>query len=86
MAIFEAVKQGDISRAQASQNDACRIIYALCGCHGNLYGVMKKVMELREGILLGGVRKPLANIVEEDMPKIQKCAKMIDEAIGKYCL
>lgn len=86
LAIFRAVKEGDISRAKAVQNDACRIIYALCGCHGNLYGVMKKVMELREGIYLGGVRKPLANIVEEDMPQIQKCAKMIDEAIGKYCL
>lgn len=86
LAIFRAVKEGDISRACSIQNDACRIIYALCGCHGNLYGVMKKVMELREGIYLGGVRKPLANIVEEDMPQVRKCAKMIDDAIGKYCL
>lgn len=86
LAVFRAVKEGDMARAAAVQNDACRIIYALCGCHGNLYGVMKKVMELREGIILGGVRKPLANIVDEDMPQIQKCAKMIDQAMGKYCL
>ncbi len=86
LAIYEAVQKGDIFRAQAIQNDACRIIYALCGCHGNLYAVMKKVMELRENIKLGGVRKPLANIVEEDLPKIDQCAKMIDEAIAKYCI
>lgn len=86
LAVFRAVKEGDMARAAAVQNDACRIIYALCGCHGNLYGVMKKVMELREGIILGGVRKPLANIVDEDMSQIQKCAKMIDQAMGKYCL
>jgi N-acetylneuraminate lyase len=85
LAIFDAVAKGDMARAKAIQNDACRIIYALCGCHGNLYAVMKKVMELREEIQLGGVRKPLANIVPEDMPQIHKCVQMINEAIGKYC-
>ena len=85
LALFDAVAKGDMARAKAIQNDACRIIYALCGCHGNLYAVMKKVMELREEIQLGGVRKPLANIVPEDMPQIHKCVQMINEAIGKYC-
>ena len=79
--IFKAVKQGDIARAQAVQNEACRIIYALCSCHGNMYGVIKKVIELREGIKLGGVRKPLAAVTEEDMPKIRGIAEMIDAAI-----
>lgn len=83
LAIFDAVAKGDMARAKAIQNDACRIIYALCGCHGNLYAVMKKVMELREEIQLGGVRKPLANIVPEDMPQIHKCVQMINEADRK---
>lgn len=83
--IFKAVKNGDIPRAQAIQNDACRIIYALCGCHGNMYAVIKEVMELREGLKLGGVRKPLASLTEEDMPKVKAAAAMVDEAIGKYC-
>lgn len=85
LAIYEAVAKGDMARAKAVQNDACRIIYALCGCRGNMYAVIKKVMELRDKIKLGGVRKPLANLVEEDMPQVEKCARMIDEAIGKYC-
>ncbi len=83
--IFNAMKNGDVTRAQAVQNDACRIIYALCGCHGNLYAAIKAVMELREGLKLGGVRKPLAALTEEDMPKIKAIAGMVDEAIGKYC-
>lgn len=85
MEIFKAVKQGDIARGQAIQNDACSIIYAMCGCHGNLYAVIKKVMELREGIKLGSVRKPLADITEEDMADIKKIVGMIDQAIVKYC-
>ncbi len=83
MAICDAVKCGDVRKAKELQNDACRIIYALCACHGNLYAVMKKVMELREGICLGSVRKPLPAIIPEDMPQIKKCIKMIDETIGK---
>lgn len=83
LAIFDAVAKGDMARAKAIQNDACRIIYALCGCHGNMYAVIKKVMELREGLYLGGVRKPLADIAETDMQKIRQCAQMIDEAVGK---
>lgn len=83
LAIFDAVKKGDISRARDIQNDACRIIYALCGCRGNMYAVIKKVMELRDGLYLGGVRKPLADITEDDMPKILECVQMIDAAVRK---
>lgn len=83
LAIFDAMKRGDVQKAKELQNDACRIIYALCACHGNLYAVMKKVMELREGVLLGGVRRPLPDIIPEDMPQIKKCIKMIDETILK---
>lgn len=86
LAIFEAVKKGDIARAQEIQVEACRIIYALCGCHSNMYASIKKVMELREGIQLGGVRKPLQNILEEDMPALSKIAQTIDEVIKRYCI
>ncbi len=83
LAIFDAVKKGDIPRARDIQNDACRIIYALCGCRGNMYAVIKKVMELRDGLYLGGARKPLTDITEDDMPKILECVQMIDAAVRK---
>lgn len=86
LGIYDAVQKGDLPRAKAIQNDACRIIYAMCGCHGNLYAVIKKVMELREGLELGGVRKPLPGLVPEDMPKVEECVRLIREAVAKYSL
>lgn len=83
--IFRAVKNGDLSRAKAIQYDACRIIYALCSCHGNMYAVIKEVMERRDGLRLGGVRKPLAAVIPEDMPRITEIVGMVNGAIGKYC-
>lgn len=68
---------------RAIQYEACRIIYAMCACKGNMYAVIKKILELREGLALGGVRRPLADLAEEDMPRVQECVRMIGEAIGK---
>ena len=62
-----------------------RIIYAMCGCHGNLYAVMKEIMRRREGLELGGVRPPLPGLAAGDSPKVDQCARMIDEAIETYC-
>ena len=81
----ELIRAGKAEAACRIQYAANEIIYALCACHGNLYAVMKKVMELREGLLLGSVRAPLAPIAEADLPQIQKCAAMIDEAIRTFC-
>ena len=83
--IKELVDAGRIKEAQDVQNAADAIIYAMCACHGNLYAVMKEVMKIRDGLELGGVRKPLPSLIPEDMPQVEKCAKMIDEAIAKFC-
>ena len=79
------IRDGKWEEARAIQYDVNEIIYALCACKGNMYGVIKKVLEIREGLQLGSVRAPLAPIVEEDLPQIQKCAAMIDKAIKTYC-
>lgn len=79
------IREGRYDDARAVQYDANEIIYAMCACHGNMYGVIKKILEIREGLHLGSVRAPLAPIAEADLPQIQKCARMIDEAIGKHC-
>lgn len=81
----ELITQGKVNEACRIQYAANDIISALCSCHGNLYAVMKKVMELREGLKLGGVRAPLASIIPDDMPQIELCAKKIDEAIRTFC-
>ena len=79
------IREGKWEEARTIQYEVNEIIYALCACKGNMYGVIKKVFELREGLKLGSVRAPLAPIVEEDMPQIRKCAEMIDKAIKAYC-
>lgn len=79
------IREGRYDDARTVQYDANEIIYAMCACHGNMYGVIKKILEIREGLHLGSVRAPLAPIVEEDLPQIEKCARMIDEAIAKHC-
>lgn len=83
--IKELVDAGKIKEAQDVQNAADAIIYEMCACHGNLYAVMKQIMKIRDGLELGGVRKPLPSLIPEDMPQVEKCAKMIDEAIAKFC-
>lgn len=76
-----AVRTGDLERAREIQYKIDRIIYAMCECHGNLYAVMKEILRGR-GIDIGGVRKPLPDIIEEDKAQIEVCSRMIDEAIS----
>ena len=80
--IKELVDAGEINKAREIQNDANRIIYEMCKCHGNLYAVMKEILK-EQGLNLGGVRKPLASVNDQDLPRIEKCKKMIREAVGR---
>ena len=83
--IKEYVEAGNIAEAQKIQYAADAIIYAMCECHGNLYAVMKEILRIREGLDIGGVRKPLPELIPEDMEQVKKCAAMIDDAIKAYC-
>ena len=47
--------------------------------------MIKEVLRIREGIDIGGVRKPLTGLNEEDRKTAQEAAKMIDEAVAEYC-
>ncbi|MDD4849478.1 MAG: dihydrodipicolinate synthase family protein [Gemmiger sp.] len=81
----ELLAANRLAEAQALQYDINEIIYALCGCKGNMYATIKEVLRRREGLDLGGVRAPLFDLVPEDMPQVEKCCAMIDAAIQKYC-
>ena len=78
----ELLNAGRIEDARRVQYAADEIIYAMCACKGNLYAVMKEILRRREGLDIGTVRSPLPNIVPEDMPQIEKAAKMIDDALA----
>jgi N-acetylneuraminate lyase len=82
--VFELVKKGDLEPARQIQNDINRIIYKMCSAHGNLYGVMKAILA-KNGVVCGSVRKPMPAVVDSDQPVIDEAAKMIADAIAKYC-
>ena len=77
------IEAGDIDKAQALQNEICRIIYAMCAAKGSMYAVIKELLR-RKGINCGSVRPPLAPAFPEDTKQIDLCEKMIREAELKY--
>lgn len=81
----ELVRANKMEQAREVQYAINTIIYALCGCRGNMYGVIKEVLRRREGLDIGGVRAPLASLVPEDMTKIEAVCKLIDETTAAYC-
>ena len=83
--LYRCVKAGEMAKALEIQNDCCRIIYKMCSGKGNLYAVMKAIIAKRGGPDCGGVRAPLANLVESDAAVVDEAAAMIDAAIAKYC-
>lgn len=83
--IKELTDVGKIEEAREIQYAADEIIYGMCSCHGNMYAVIKEILRIRENLNIGGVRKPLPEIIPEDMKQIKKCASMIDETIKKFC-
>ena len=82
--IMELVSAGKLEEARQVQDAANEIIYAMCACHGNMYGVIKEILKIREDLDIGSVRKPLPALAPEDMPQVKKCADMIDRAISKF--
>ncbi len=83
--IFQCVKEGKLETARQIQNDCCRIIYKMCSAHGNMYAVIKEILRINGGPDCGGVRLPLAALVDNDYNIAQGTAQMIRAAIHKYC-
>lgn len=80
----ELVNAGELEKACEIQYVADAVIYKMCSTRGNMYGVIKEILRINENLDLGGVRKPLAALVPEDMPIVEEAAKMIRDAREKY--
>ena len=76
--------EGRIGEAVEIQHEVNGIIEDLYSCRGNLYAVIKKVIELNGGPSLGSVRAPMPGLSESDMPKVRDTALRIQEAIRRY--
>ncbi len=80
----EHIKAGGIAAAREIQYDVDAIIYKMCSAHGNMYGVIKAILKKNEGLELGGVRKPLAALIDSDKEIVEEAAGMIRDAREKY--
>ena len=85
LAMDQLVKEGKFVQAQPIQHEVNGIIADLCSCHGHMYAVIKKVLEINEGLELGSVHKPMVGVTAEDMPKVEAAAARIRAAIAKFC-
>lgn len=80
----ELVRAGELQKACEIQYDVDAVIYKMCSAHGNMYAVIKEILHINENLDLGGVRKPLASLIPEDMPIVEEAAGMIRDAKAKY--
>lgn len=85
LAMDACIERGSLVEARDIQNAVDAIIYRMCEAKGNLYAVMKEIIKRREGLELGGVRAPLANLFPQDEAVVEAARKMIDEAVSRYC-
>lgn len=80
----QLLQNNKMQEAQELQFAINDIIAKILIQEGSLYGVMKKVLEINEGIKAGHVRNPLPRITENDQAAIKEIAKMIKDAEEKY--
>ena len=81
----ELVRANKLDEAKKVQYAANDVIYKMCSGHANMYAVIKEILRINEGLDLGSVREPLTAMSEEDMPIAQEAARMVREAVAKFC-
>lgn len=83
--MLELVRKGRLKEAAGIQYEVNAIIYTMAKCCGSLYAAIKEILRIREGLDLGGVRRPMPGLVPGDMDCIRKCVDLIDKALEKHC-
>lgn len=78
------LKTNQWEKAKALQAEVNEIIAQMCSCHGNMYAVAKEILRLNENLNIGSVRAPLAELIPEDLPKVQACAEYIKQVKTKF--
>ena len=79
IAIYNATVSGELEKALKLQKVALELISMLTTGPSNMYATIKAVLKLRTGLDLGGVRKPLVNVISSETDRINKIAEFISE-------
>ena len=80
----QLIAEKDLETARALQFAINGIIGVLTSAHGNMYGVIKEVLRINEGLELGSVRSPLSPVTEGDQEVVQKAASLIREVKERF--
>ena len=80
----QLIADKDLETARALQFAINGIIGVLTSAHGNMYGVIKEVLRINEGLELGSVRSPLTPLTEADQEVVQKAASLIREVKERF--
>lgn len=78
------IKEKNWDLAREIQYAVDDIIEEMCKARGNMYAVIKEILRINEKLDIGGVRKPLTELNEEDRLHAAKIAEMIRNAKEKY--
>ncbi len=78
------VKEGRMEEARRLQYAVNSVIYKMCSARGNMYGVIKAILKINEGLDLGGVRKPLPSLTDSDKPIVEEAAAMVRDAKAEF--
>lgn len=81
----ELIKESRMVEAMKVQYAANDIIYKMCSCRGNMYGVIKEILRINENLDLGSVREPLPKLFETDLPIVREAADMVKKAVAEFC-
>ncbi|MGT2785798.1 dihydrodipicolinate synthase family protein [Streptococcus merionis] len=75
----------ELSTARELQYAINHIIGHMASARGNMYGIIKAVLKINEGLELGSVREPLMPVSEEDASVVAEAARLIREAKKRFC-
>lgn len=81
----ELIASKELEKARELQYAINQIIGVLVSGHGHMYAVIKAVIKEIDGLELGGVRSPLANLAEGDEAVVAKAVELIRAAKEKFC-
>ncbi|CIO76896.1 N-acetylneuraminate lyase [Streptococcus pneumoniae] len=80
----QLIADKDLDTARELQYAINAIIGKLTSAHGNMYGVIKEVLKINEGLNIGSVRSPLTPVTEEDRPVVEAAAALIRETKERF--
>ena len=80
----QLIADKELERAKELQYAINAIIGKLTSARGNMYAVIKGVLEINEGLTIGSVRSPLTPVIKEDRPIVEEAAQLIRQTKEQF--